>query len=33
VVLSRDLFSIPPIEIHTVRAEVTVLGGKVVFRR
>jgi predicted amidohydrolase YtcJ len=33
VVLSRDLFRIPPEEIHTARVEVTVLGGRVVYRR
>jgi hypothetical protein len=33
VVLSRDLSTIPPIEIHTARADLTLLGGKVVFRR
>jgi predicted amidohydrolase YtcJ len=33
VVVSKDLFEIPPEEIHTVRALMTVVGGKVVYRR
>jgi predicted amidohydrolase YtcJ len=33
VVLSKDLFAIPPREILTTQAEVTILGGRIVFQR
>jgi predicted amidohydrolase YtcJ len=33
VLLSRDLFSIPPEEIRNVDVEMTVVGGKIVFER
>ncbi|MGH9792414.1 MAG: amidohydrolase [Candidatus Acidiferrales bacterium] len=33
VVLTEDLFKIPPQRIHTVRAWLTFLGGKVVFKK
>ncbi|MGB9779187.1 MAG: amidohydrolase, partial [Candidatus Bathyarchaeales archaeon] len=33
VVLSDDLFSVPPEKIRDVRVEMTVVGGKVVYRR
>ena len=33
VVLGRDLFAIPPAEIKDVRAEMTIVGGRVVFER
>lgn len=33
VVLSKDLFAVPPAEILTTRAEVTILGGRIVFQR
>lgn len=33
VLLSQDLFSIPPEEIRDVDVELTVVGGKVVYER
>ena len=33
VVLSKDLFTIPSKEILTTQAEVTILGGRIVFQR
>jgi predicted amidohydrolase YtcJ len=33
VVLSRNLFETPPLDIHNVQVDMTVLGGKVVFTR
>lgn len=33
VVLTEDLFKMPPQRIHTVRARLTLLGGKVVFKK
>ncbi len=32
VVLSRNLFELPPFEIHKVKVEMTVVGGKIVYR-
>ena len=33
VVLEKDIYSIDPDEIKTVKVDMTVLGGKVVFER
>ncbi|HKG91485.1 MAG TPA: amidohydrolase family protein [Gemmatimonadaceae bacterium] len=33
VVLDRNLFEVPPLEIHSVAVEMTVLGGRVVYER
>ena len=33
VVLDRDIFSIPPQEIHRTRVQMTLVGGEVVYRR
>lgn len=33
VVLDRDLFSVPPLEIHSVNVDMTLLGGRVVHER
>jgi hypothetical protein len=33
VILSQDLFRIPPAEIHKTRVDVTVFGGRVVYTR
>jgi len=33
IVLSKNPFETPPLNIHTIRVDMTVLGGKVVFDR
>ena len=33
VVLSQDLFTIDPLQIHETKVDLTVVGGKVVFQR
>jgi predicted amidohydrolase YtcJ len=33
VVLSQDLFRIPPMEIHATKVDLTVFDGRVIYKR